>query len=125
MKEIKLGTIGSGVIVRSILDGVKATEGISLEAVYSRSAEKGARLAADYGAPKVYTELEALFRDEAVNFIYVASPNSLHYQQARAALEHGKNVTVSYTQLDVYRRQPQWCFPVSDAGAGRRASACR
>lgn len=92
MKEIKLGTIGSGVIVRSILDGVKATEGISLEAVYSRSAEKGARLAADYGAPKVYTELEALFRDEAVNFIYVASPNSLHYQQARAALEHGKNV---------------------------------
>lgn len=92
MKEIKLGTIGSGIIVRSILDGVKATEGISLEAVYSRSMEKGRKLADEYGAQKVYTDLEALFGDEDVNFIYVASPNSLHYEQAKAALEHGKNV---------------------------------
>lgn len=92
MKEIKLGTIGSGVIVRSILDGVNATEGISLEAVYSRSMEKGRQLADEYGAQKVYTDLEALFGDEDVNFIYVASPNSLHYEQAKAALEHGKNV---------------------------------
>lgn len=92
MKEIKLGTIGSGIIVRSILDGVKATEGISLEAVYSRSMEKGRKLADEYGAQKVYTDLEALFGDEDVNFIYVASPNGLHYEQAKAALEHGKNV---------------------------------
>lgn len=92
MKEIKLGTIGSGVIVRSILDGVKVTEGISLEAVYSRSEEKGRKLAGDYGAQKVYTELEDMFNDADVNFIYVASPNSLHYEQAKAALEHGKNV---------------------------------
>lgn len=92
MKEIKLGTIGSGIIVRSILDGVKATEGISLEAVYSRSAEKGAQLAADYGASKVYTDLDTLFADADVNFIYVASPNSLHYEQAKRALLAGKNV---------------------------------
>lgn len=92
MKEIKLGTIGSGIIVRSILDGVKATEGISLEAVYSRSMEKGRKLADEYGAQKVYTDLEALFGDEDVNFIYVASPNGLHYEQTKAALEHGKNV---------------------------------
>ena len=30
MKEIRLGTIGSGAIVRSILDNVKLTEGIRL-----------------------------------------------------------------------------------------------
>lgn len=33
MKEIRLGTIGSGVIVRSILDCVQQTEGVHLEAV--------------------------------------------------------------------------------------------
>ena len=33
MNEVKLGTIGSGVIVRSILDGVQRTEGIRLTAV--------------------------------------------------------------------------------------------
>ena len=33
MNEIRLGTIGSGMIVREILDGVQQTEGIHLEAV--------------------------------------------------------------------------------------------
>ena len=49
MREIKLGTIGSGVIVHSILDNVQRTDGISLEAVYSRSADKAAALAKEYG----------------------------------------------------------------------------
>lgn len=92
MKQIKLGTIGSGFIVHNILDGVKVTDGISLEAVYSRTEEKGKELAEKYGADKVYTDLEALLSDEAVNFIYVASPNNLHYEHAKTALMHGKNV---------------------------------
>lgn len=92
MKQIKLGTVGSGVIVHSILDGVAATDGISLEAVYSRMEEKGRELAGKYGAEKVYTDLEAFLSDEEVNFIYVASPNNLHYRHAKAALLHGKNV---------------------------------
>lgn len=92
MEEIRLGTIGSGVIVCAVLDGVKATDGISLEAVYSRKEETGRKLAEKYGAKKVYTDLEELWSDEKVNFVYVASPNSLHYEQAKAALLHGKNV---------------------------------
>lgn len=92
MKHIKLGTIGSGFIVHNILEGVKITEGISLEAVYSRTEEKGREIAAEYGAEKVYTNLEDFLCDEEVNFVYVASPNSLHYEQAKAALLHGKNV---------------------------------
>ena len=92
MKEIRLGTIGSGSIVHHILDGVSVTDGISLEAVCSRSVEKGRKLAGKYGAKKVYTDLEGLFADEEVNFIYVASPNNLHYEQAKEALLRGKNV---------------------------------
>lgn len=92
MEQIRLGTIGTGFIVHNILNGARITEGISLEAVYSRSEEKGRELAEEYGAKKVYTELEALLSDEEVNCIYVASPNNLHYEQAKAALLHGKNV---------------------------------
>ncbi len=92
MNQIKLGTIGSGFIVHYILKGVKATEGICLEAVYSRTEEKGRELAGKYGAKKVYTDLDALLSDKEVNFIYVASPNNMHYEQARAALLQGKNV---------------------------------
>lgn len=92
MKEINLGTIGSGPIVHTILDAVQMTEGIACAAVYSRTREKGQELAAQYGVSKVYTDLNEMFADESVNFIYVASPNLLHYQQTKAALLAGKNV---------------------------------
>ena len=90
--EIRLGTIGSGIIVHSILDGVRRTNGIRLEAVYSRTKEKGEALKKEYNAKKAYTNLEQLLSDPDVNFIYVASPNNLHYIQTKMALEHGKNV---------------------------------
>ncbi len=92
MNEIRLGTIGSGPIVHWILDAVAMTDGISCAAVYSRSLEKGRALAEQYGAQSVYTDLEKMLDDPEVNFIYVASPNSLHYEQVKLALQHGKNV---------------------------------
>lgn len=92
MREIRLGTIGSGVIVHNILNGVKVTEGIRLEAVYSRSEAKGKALAEEYGAQKVYTDMDAFLKDEEVNFVYIATPNLLHYEQAKRALLAGKNV---------------------------------
>lgn len=92
MNEIKLGTIGSGVIVHSILDNVQRTDGITLEAVYSRSAEKAAALAKEYGCEKTYTDMDAFLADEDINLVYIATPNLLHYPQAKKALLAGKNV---------------------------------
>ena len=92
MKEIKLGTIGSGVIVHSILDNVQRTDGITLEAVYSRSEEKAAALAKEYGCQKTYTDMDAFLADESINLVYIATPNLLHYPQAKKALLAGKNV---------------------------------
>ena len=89
---MKIGTIGTGFIVHNILDGVAVTEGIECEAVYSRSYEKGKALAEKYGVQKVYTRLTDMLEDPAVEFVYVASPNSLHYAQAKQALEYGKHV---------------------------------
>lgn len=92
MKEIKLGTIGSGPIVRSILDNVNRIDGIRLVAVYSRNEETGNSLASEYAASKVYTDMDAFLEDEDINFIYIASPNLLHYPQAKKALQAGKHV---------------------------------
>ena len=92
MKEIRLGTIGSGPIVYSILDNVKITEGIRLAAVYSRSLDKGRALAGEYEAEKVYTDMDAFLKDEEINTVYIASPNLLHYEQTKKALLAGKHV---------------------------------
>ncbi len=92
MNEVKLGTIGSGSIVHSVLDGAARTEGISLAAVYSRTEEKAKDLANKYGCRKTYTDLDKLFADEDVNVVYIASPNLLHYEQTKKALLAGKHV---------------------------------
>lgn len=92
MQEIRLGTIGSGFIVHNILDAVAKVEGIRCIAVYSRTQEKGLPLAEKYGVEKVYTDMEAFLTDEEINCVYVASPNLLHYEQAKKALLAGKHV---------------------------------
>lgn len=92
MKEVRLGTIGSGVIVHTILKNVGRTEGIRLRAVYSRSLEKGQALAAEFGGEAVYTDLDAFLGDPDIDVVYIATPNLLHYPQAKKVLEAGKHV---------------------------------
>ena len=92
MTEIRLGTIGSNFIVHNILKNVDRTEGIRLVAAYSRTLEKAQALAAQYGATKAYTDMDAFLADEEVNFVYIATPNALHYEHAKAALLAGKHV---------------------------------
>ncbi|MBQ2854256.1 MAG: Gfo/Idh/MocA family oxidoreductase [Oscillospiraceae bacterium] len=92
MKEIRLGTIGTGVIVEQFLDQVVRTEGICLRAVYSRKYDKGSALAEKYGAGQVYTDLDSFFYAEEMDCVYIASPNILHYPQTKQALLSGKHV---------------------------------
>lgn len=92
MKEIRLGTIGHGVIVHSILDNVEKIDGIRCEAVYSRTYEAGLALAATYNVKKVYTDMEQFLRDPDIDAVYIATPNLIHYEQTKRALLAGKHV---------------------------------
>jgi len=92
MKELRIGSIGSGVIVHNVLGNVQRTEGIRLEAVYSRSEEKGRALADKFSAKKVYTDMDTFLADPDIDIVYIATPNLLHYAQTKRALEAGKNV---------------------------------
>lgn len=92
MKEIRLGTIGSGFIVHNILDAVEPVDGIRCVAVYSRMDDKAKGLAKKYQVEKTYTDMDAFLADEEINCVYVASPNLLHYEQTKKALLAGKHV---------------------------------
>jgi predicted dehydrogenase len=61
-------------------------------AVYSRTKEKGEKLALAYNVQKVYTDMDKFLSDEEINFVYIATPNLLHYEQTKKALLAGKNV---------------------------------
>ena len=89
---MRIGTIGSGGIVTWVMREAVRMEGVVYEAVYSRSETTGRALADQFGVKKVYTVLDDMLADPAVDWVYVASPNSLHYAQAKRALEAGKHV---------------------------------
>ncbi len=94
MEKIRIATIGSSHITDSFIAGAGHDPRFRLEAVYSRSAEKGAAFAAKYGVGKVYTSLEDLAADRSVDAVYIASPNALHAPQAIYLMDRGKSVLV-------------------------------
>lgn len=89
---MRIGTIGTGFIVHYMIKNMQKVEGITCEAVYSRKKETGRALAGEFCIEKVYIDLDEMLQDDRIDFIYIASPNSLHYEQAKMALSYGKNV---------------------------------
>ena len=89
---IRFATIGSNFIVHSFLDALCEVAGAKFDAVYSRDYDNGRTLADKYGASKVYTNLDELASDDAIDAVYIASPNSLHFEQSLLMLQAGKHV---------------------------------
>ena len=48
--------------------------------------------AREHDIPRYYDSYEALVNDPDVEAVYVATPNSLHYENCRLCLEHSKHV---------------------------------
>ena len=88
---MKLATIGSGSIVDLMFKSIADIDGIDVVAVYSRTMDKARAFADKHHVPKAYDDLDAMFGDPEIDTVYIASPNSLHYPQAKKALEAGKN----------------------------------
>ena len=89
---MKLASIGSGAIVDAAYDSIQDLEGIEKVAAYSRSMEKAEAFAKKHGIQKAYDDIDKMLADPDIDTIYIASPNSLHYPQAKKALQAKKNV---------------------------------
>ena len=88
---IKYGVIGSGWIAEEFVRGAQTVDGMCFVAMYSRTYEKGKEFAEKFGCENVYTELNE-FAESDIDAVYIASPNSLHYEQSKLMLEKGKHV---------------------------------
>ncbi len=91
MKQIKFATIGTSNITEQFIAGAGISGKLIHSAVYSRSEGKGNAFSAKHGNLPVYTDLSELARSDA-DAVYVASPNSAHYEQCRFLLERGKHI---------------------------------
>lgn len=94
MVKLKLGTIGTSGITEQFIEAAVKSEKYSLEAVYSRTEEKAGAFKDKFNAEKAYSDWDAFLNDPEIDVIYIASPNSLHVEQAKAVLKHQKHAIV-------------------------------
>ena len=89
---MNLCAIGTGAITKSMLAEFQRSDVLHVTAIYSRKEETGRAMAEQFGIGKVYTAMDEMLADPAIDMVYVASPNSIHYGQTKAALLAGKHV---------------------------------
>lgn len=91
---MKLGIIGSGKIVHDFLTIANQVPGLKIGALATtaRSWLVAQKLQEKYQIPHIYRDTAELLADATVDTIYVAVPNSLHYELSKAAILAGKHV---------------------------------
>ena len=90
---LKLGIIGTSSISHHFVEAAHTSGKFQLVAVYSRKLETAKRFAEQYQGLKLFDQLNDFFND-SFDVVYIASPNSLHYSQAKMALAAGKHVVL-------------------------------
>ena len=89
---IRFAVIGTNWITRQFVDAAHETGNLKLTAVYSRSLEQAQTFANDYLVEHLFTSLEEMANSDAIDAVYIASPNSLHFPQTKLFLSHKKHV---------------------------------
>ena len=104
---MNFATIGTSSITEKFIKAARESERLTLKAVYSRNLDKCTRFANQYGVKLVFNDLEELAQCNEIDTVYIASPNSLHYEQTILMLEHGKHVICEkpiFSNLAEFRR---------------------
>lgn len=99
---LKLGIIGTGAISHHFIEAAHTSQEFQLVAVYSRKLTTAQQFTSPYQNVSLFDNLEDFFQSE-FDVVYIASPNSLHFTQAKAALSAGKHVILEKSAVT----QPQ------------------
>lgn len=88
---IKLGTIGTSGICEKFIESSKKNYDLKIKCCYSRDKQKAKNLIEKMNIKAKATDSFEVLLDE-VDAIYIASPNGLHYKQAKYFLAQQKHV---------------------------------
>jgi dihydrodiol dehydrogenase / D-xylose 1-dehydrogenase (NADP) len=91
LKTYNWGFVAAGAMARNQARDLIESPRAKIYGVYSRTQQSADAFASEFGG-KVYSTLEELVADSAIDIVYISPPNQLHYPQAKLALEAGKAV---------------------------------
>ena len=108
---MKLGILGAGAIARVMADTIRRLRAsgnneVELYAVAARDLARAQAFAEAEQVARAYGSYEEMLRDPALDFVYIATPHSFHYQYIKLCADHGKHIlcekpfTVNARQAD-------------------------
>ncbi|NQN87736.1 Gfo/Idh/MocA family oxidoreductase [Streptococcus suis] len=90
---LNFGIIGTSDISHKFISSVHLSKYLQLSAIFSRKLETAMSFSTNYENVKLYTEW-IKFLSAPIDLVYIASPNALHFEQAKAVLMAGKHAIV-------------------------------
>lgn len=90
-EPIKVGVAGAGFIGPAHIEALRRIN-IPVVGLVTGSREETQQKVAALGIPKGYDSFEDMIADPEITAVHLATPNYLHYPQAKAALLAGKHV---------------------------------
>lgn len=91
---IRLGIIGTNWISKSFLKAALGTGKYSFSSIFSRNHQTAQDFCQEMGTAHIYTDFLEFCESKDLDMVYIASPNALHYQQAKALILKNKSVVV-------------------------------
>ncbi len=107
---VNLACVGTSFITEQTLAALKNVPAVQPYAIYSRSLEK----AQAYALNKAYDNFDEMLADPQVELVYIASPNTLHYEQAKRSLQAKKHVVLEKPFVQTLS-EAQELFALADA----------
>jgi predicted dehydrogenase len=94
VEKTRWAMVGTGLMLRLIGRDFALTDNVDMRVIVSRTKERAAEAAAEYGFPESSASLDDVLERSDIDVVYIATPHSLHFEQAMAALRAGKHVLV-------------------------------
>jgi len=91
---IKLSIVGTNWISKSFLDSALKIGEYEFFALYSRTEQTATTFCEGKFSPLIATDFDAFVNLSDLEMVYIASPNSLHFQQAKKLVKKGISIIV-------------------------------
>ncbi len=90
MKSTKWGIIGPGKIAHDFIRDLNLVSvPQQVMAVLGRTEDSAVSFAREYNIPQWHTDINSFLSTADIEAVYIATPHTLHYQQAKSCLEKG------------------------------------
>ncbi|GLR69872.1 Gfo/Idh/MocA family protein [Agaribacter marinus] len=92
MQKIKWGIVSAGRICSKFCSDLIHVEDAEIVAVAARNLDSAEKFAKQYGIKKAYEGYQTMFDDPEIDVVYIGTPHTLHFENARDAILAGKHV---------------------------------